>query len=143
MTLDHIEHEILRTDFNEARIHMALVCASKGCTILAGVPYTGEALNEQLNYYTALFVNNPDKIRLDQEKNTVFLSKYFQWFGEDFVPAYGTDKKFTSFNEIERAALNFISRYVSEDDQQYLADDGYSIEYLGYDWSLNELEEKE
>ncbi len=142
MTLDHIEHNILRTDFNEPRIHMALVCASKGCAKLARVPYAGETLNEQLNYYTALFVNNPEKIRIDKEKNTVFLSKYFQWFGDDFVPTYGTTDSFKNYNEIERAALNFISMYVSEEDRQYLAKGGYSIEYLGYDWSLNEQDEK-
>ena len=143
MTLDHIEHEILRTEFKEPRIHMAIVCASKGCAKLANEPYTGDRLEEQLVQYTRLFVNNPEKIRIDKQNNTVYLSKYFQWFGEDFVPVYGTDEQFISFNEIERAALNFISRYVSEEDQQYLAETGYSIKYLGYDWSLNEQEEKE
>jgi hypothetical protein len=142
MTLDHIEHEILRKDFNEPRIHMAIVCASKGCAKLANEPYTGDQIDEQLDSYTHLFVNNPEKIRIDVQNKTVYLSKYFQWFGEDFIPTYGTDEEFTSFNETERAALNFIRNYLNEDERLFLNEGEYTIEILSYDWSLNEQEEK-
>jgi hypothetical protein len=37
----------------------------------------------------------------------------------------------------ERAALNFISGYVSQDDQAYLSKGDYKLSYLDYDWSLN------
>ncbi len=142
ITLDHIEHGILRKQFNEPRIHMALVCASKGCAQLANVPFIGENLDEQLDHYANLFVNNPEKVRIDQEKKVVHLSSYFKWYGQDFVKTYGTDEKFKKFNDAERASLNFISKYLNEEDRTHLINEDYSIKYLKYDWSLNEQKEK-
>ena len=43
-TLDNIEHDIIRKDFNEPRIHMALVCAAMSCPILRNEAYTSEKL---------------------------------------------------------------------------------------------------
>jgi len=138
MTLDHIEHEILRKEFNEPRIHMAIVCASKGCAQLANKPYTGDELINQLDHNTNLFFKNPEKFRIDRDKNTVRLSPYFKWFGKDFIKTYGTDERFAEHSETERAALNFIGNYLTGADQEYLATTKYGIRYLHYDWSLNE-----
>ena len=44
LTLDHIEHQILRQEFNQPGIHVALVCAAKSCPLLRTEPYTGEKL---------------------------------------------------------------------------------------------------
>jgi len=49
MTLNRIEHEILRKRFDEPRIHLALVCAAMGCPTIRNDPYDSERLDEQLD----------------------------------------------------------------------------------------------
>ena len=138
MTLDEIEHTVLRVEFNEPRIHIALVCAALGCPPLRNEPYSGEQLDAQLNDQARKFFNNPLKFRLDTQTATVGLSPIFKWFGADFVKTYGTDKKFSDRSDPERAVLNFISTYLDDSDLRYLTTGAYSIDYLDYDWSLNE-----
>lgn len=138
MTLDGIEHETLRAKFNEPRIHVALVCAARGCPPLRNEPYTGAKLDSQLDDQAAKFLKNPEKFRIDRNNQKVYLSPIFDWFGQDFVKTYGTDKEFSGFSEKERAVLNFVGRYLAPADKAYLLKGGFSIEYLKYDWSLNE-----
>jgi len=138
MTLDGIEHGTLRANFNEPRIHVALVCAAKGCPPLRNEPYVGPKLDAQLDDQAAKFVKDRGKFRIDRDNNKVCLSSIFDWFGDDFVKTYGTDKEFSRFAEKERAVLNLIGRYVVPADRNYLLKGGFAIEYLKYDWSLNE-----
>ncbi len=142
MTLNQIEHDTLRTQFDEPRIHMALVCAAMGCPPLRNEPYLGDKLDAQLDDQTRRFLAHPDKFRIDRDANTVFLSPIFKWFGQDFVKRYGTDQKFTNHNDAQRAVLNFASRYLEPDDRRYLETGTYRIEYTDYDWSLNQQETK-
>ncbi len=138
MTLDGIEHSTLRAKFNEPRIHMALVCAAMGCPPLRNEPYTGAKLDAQLGDQAAKFLRNPEKFRIDRNNSKVNLSSIFNWFGQDFVKTYGTVKEFSGFSKKERAVLNFISRYLAPADRAFLLKSGFTIEYLKYDWSLNE-----
>lgn len=138
MTLEDIEHETLRAQFNEPRIHMALVCAAKGCPPLRNEPYVGDRLDEQLGDQTRRFLSHPQKFRLDRTNGRVYLSSIFQWFGEDFVKTYGTDEKFKGHSQAERAVLNFISPHLDAISRAYLDSAKYDIAYLDYDWSLNE-----
>jgi len=138
ITLDTIEHSILRKEFNEPRIHMAIVCASKGCAPLRNEPYSGDKLEIQLREQSLNFLSSPLRLFIDEKKKVVNLSPYFKWFGEDFIKTYGTSAGFSGFNEIERASLNFISGYIPEAQRSYLAKGDYRINYLDYDWSLNE-----
>jgi Protein of unknown function, DUF547 len=138
MTLDGIEHSTLRVKFNEPRIHMALVCAAMGCPPLRNEPYTGAKLAARLDDQATKFLKNPEKLRIDRSNNKVHLSPIFDWFGQDFVKTYGTDKEFSGFSGKERAVLNFVSRYLEPADRAFLLKGGFSIEYLKYDWSLNE-----
>ncbi len=138
LTLDQIEHEILRKEFQEPRIHMALVCAARGCPPIRSEPYTGRDLDGQLDDQARQFLANPEKFRIDRAAKEVRLSSIFKWFGEDFVPVYGTDDRFKSHDEEERAVLNFIQRYLEDKDKQFLLNEDYDIKYLDYDWTLNE-----
>jgi hypothetical protein len=138
MTLDDIEHRELRSKYNEPRIHMALVCAALGCPILRNEPFTGRRLDEQLDDQARRLLKDPKKFRLDRNQARVYLSSIFKWFGKDFVKTYGTSEKFTKFNESERAALNFVGRYIDPDERRYLEKGAFTIEYPHYDWTLNE-----
>jgi len=138
MTLDDIEHRTLRKEFDEPRIHVALVCAAMGCPPLLNEPFVGERLDAQLDGQARRFLNNRKRFRIDREQGRVYLSPIFKWFGKDFVKSYGTDDKFSGHSEAQRAVLNFVSKYLSEEDRTYLSTGKFSIGYLDYGWSLNE-----
>ncbi len=143
VTLDGIEHEILRRQFAEPRIHMALVCAAKGCPPLRWEPYRGERLDAQLEDQTVRFLRDPNKLRLDPEGGRVSLSSIFEWFGQDFVAHYGTDDAFQGRPPEERAVLRFVADRLEGEAREFLLAGRYEVHYLDYDWSLNEQEPKE
>ena len=90
MTLDNIEHDTLRSQFDEPRIHVALVCAALGCPPLRNEPYISAKLESQLDDQARRFFKDPGKFRVDREEGRVYLSSIFKWFGGDFVKAYGS-----------------------------------------------------
>jgi len=141
VTLNQIEHEILRKEFKEPRIHVAIVCASVGCPDLRSEAYTADGINDQLESQSERFVNNPSKgVQIETERKTVKLSKIFNWFGEDFVEKYGNTGFFKDRSLKERAVLNFAVKHLkSEEERKFLESDKFKISDLDYDWSLNEL----
>ena len=94
LSLDEIEKGILRSRYDEPRIHFALVCASQGCPLLRANAYRPEQLPAQLEEDAARFINNPDKVHYSAGDRTLYLSKIFKWYRSDFlaqadsVPAY-------------------------------------------------------
>jgi len=114
--LNTIEHEILRKQFDEPRIHFAINCASFSCPRLRNEAYETEKLEEQLEEQASLFINNPDK-NLISSSNTK-LSKLFSWFESDFLKDGGVKSFIKKYNQ----SLNENSK----------------IEYLEYIWTLNE-----
>lgn len=120
-TLDNIEHDIIRPRFYDPRVHFAVNCASQSCPPLIDKPYQAETLDEQLNKNTIAFVNDADFNYL--QGSTLYVSKIFTWFSEDFG---GDIRGF--FQKYAQGALRAeLDRLGKEVD----------IEYLDYDWSLN------
>ena len=142
MTLNQIEHEVLRKKFNEPRIHMALVCAAMGCPALRAKPYTGSKLNAQLDDQARRFLKKPDKFRIDRNAGRIYLSSIFKWFGQDFEKKYPTDRQFKDRDKALQAVLNFISKYLDKKDRDYLLAGKYKVKYTEYDWKLNEKPKK-
>ncbi len=138
MTLDYIEHEILRKQFDEARIHMAVNCASIGCPPLLGEPYTGVRLAKQLAAQGRRFLAIPGRFRIDRDKKRVYLSPIFKWFGEDFESRYTPESGFEGHGDRMKAVLNFVAGHVDSDDAEWLRDSTYRTSFLDYDWGLNE-----
>ena len=121
VTLDHLEHDILRPVFKDPRVHFAVNCASKSCPPLLNEPYTGAALDGQLETAASAFINDPQSNYL--KGDTLYVSRIFKWFGEDF----GNDiRKFVQ----SYARGEFAGRLEGQGD-------GLTIRYLDYDWSLN------
>lgn len=143
VTLEEIEHEILRKEFNEPRIHMAIVCASISCPDLRNKAYMSEKLEEQLRDASINFVNNPYKgVSIDQQDGKVKFSKIFKWFGEDFIQNYGNEKLISNYSLKENAVLNFTAEYIQSDEtREYLMNNKLKIGYLGYDWHLSDLQD--
>ncbi|MFC2164902.1 DUF547 domain-containing protein [Acidobacteriota bacterium] len=137
LTLDDIEHEILRKKFREPRIHFALNCASKGCPVLRKEPYTGDKLDLQLEAQTKLFLSNRQNFYIDKIKKKVYLSSIFKWYGKDFIDVYSPKSGFAKRNKKEKAVLYFISLHLEEEDSALLDEGNLGVKYLKYDWSLN------
>ena len=109
MSLDHVEHEIIRKRFREPRIHFALVCAARSCPPLRREAYTGGRLDAQLDAQARIFIaGSPDKNRVDVASSTVYLSPIFTWFKEDFGLDLG----------------RFLARYVPDGPERRLLEGG-------------------
>ena len=122
ISLDEIEDDTLRAQFREPRIHFALVCAARSCPPLRGEAYRGADLDRQLDDQARAFLNDVTKNRIDAKTKTLYLSSIFDWFGGDFEAAAGT-------------VPDYIAQYVGGHDLRLSA---YRIEYLDYDWALNQ-----
>ncbi len=136
MTLNDIEHQVLRVDYDEPRIHAALVCAAISCPPLRDEPFVAERLEQQLDGQTRRFLDR--SFRIDRDAGKVYLSKILDWYGADFVNSFDPAAGFAGHSAAERAVLSFISGYLGAADQAYLRDGDYEVEYSAYDWSLNE-----
>ena len=135
-TLNDIEHDMLRKDFNEPRIHVALVCAAISCPPLRNEPYLSNTLDAQLKNQTIKFASSPYGFKLDRQEQKVYLSSIFKWYGQDFESRYGIEDKFEG-NDRQRAVLNYLSPTLDDQSQQFLQQADYQVKYLDYDWSLN------
>lgn len=141
LNLAYLEHEILRKKFNEPRIHVAMVCAAMGCPPLRNEPYEGKKLDGQLDDQSRKFLSDPLKFR--HEKNVLYLSPILKWFAKDFIKKYGSKEAYAGYKGKEGAVLRFIAKYLKEDQKKWLKyKQRQKIEYLGYDWTLNEQRPK-
>jgi len=119
--LDWIEHGKLRKDYNEPRIHFAINCASIGCPHLRSEAYTGSQLESQLRSATLDFLRDREKNYYDPKSNTLYLSKIFEWFEEDFIRNSGSILEF-----LKKQDPNFGNWKGNP-----------KIRYTDYDWNLN------
>ena len=142
MTLDEIENGVLRKTLREPRAHMALVCASLGCPSLRGEAYVSARLRNQLDEQAILFLRDSSKFHVERREGRVYLSRIFKWFAKDFIPNYEPSAGFEGPAPGTRAALNFIARYIADDDARFVIAGGYEVLHLDYDWSLNEVAAK-
>jgi hypothetical protein len=118
MDLNNIEHGILRKKFDDPRIHMALVCASKSCPMLLNNAYDPVRLDDQLTKQTKTFLNDATRNKITNEKAQ--LSMIFKWYSGDFEKNGGSVRSF----------INTYSATKIRSDAK--------ITYNEYDWSLNE-----
>lgn len=124
-TLNNIEHDVIRKQFNEPRIHLALVCASKGCP---GLRWYGVSdLEKQLESVTITYLKDPERNKYSPGKNELKISNIFKWYQEDF------DKKFGSVK-------GFIAPRIAkdEDEKKAILSQDTKIGYFDYDWTLND-----
>jgi len=123
LSQDDIEHEILRKQFKDPRIHFAIICASMGCPPLPRLAYTEENVQTRLEEETRKYLNSPRGTRIDRAENTLHVSKLFDWFATDFIQKSGS-------------TLAFMQPYLHEEVRIFLERDPV-ISYLEYNWALN------
>lgn len=129
--LDWVEHEVIRGQaseyegFEEPRIHFAVNCASVGCPSLLPEAFLADRLDEQLEKASRSFIQDESRNRFDSESQTLYLSKIFEWYGGDFDSAGGVQR--------------FVSTRMTGDMKlQERIKNSQSLQYLEYDWNLNE-----
>lgn len=123
LSLDDLEHGILRPVFRDPRVHYALNCASLGCPSLGTEAITGAKLEVQLDQAARAFINDPRGVNASAK--TLRVSSIYSWFQDDF----GGDEA----GVISHLKL-FASPALSERLDRFKRIDGYD-----YDWNLNDV----
>lgn len=126
LDLDEVEHKIIRVEFKEPRIHMALVCAALSCPPLRAEAFEGPRLNEQLHEQTRTFLRERQtENRLDLGNSIIHLSPIFDWYREDF-------------GKTDANILRFVAAYFDgAGERSAFQGSRLKIEFTEYDWSLN------
>jgi hypothetical protein len=126
LTLDDVEHEIVRKEFREPRIHFALVCAAVSCPPLRPEAYTGARLEAQLDQQARAFLlSTPAANRVDPTSRRVDLSPIFDWYRQDF----GGD---------DAALGRYLAAFHPPGPARELLLSGdFRVEWTAYDWALN------
>lgn len=133
-SLDQIEHDILRPQYNEPRIHFAVVCASISCPPLRPEAYRASVLDEQLRDQTASFLaDNQHGVTL--AVNQLRVSRIFKWFGKDF--AQFAPKQCRSGQQKAGVAA-FVAHYLGSTVLEQYCAGSIKLKYLDYDWRLND-----
>ncbi len=121
ISLDDIEHRILRPIWKDPRIHFVLNCASIGCPDLMPEVYESEKIDEQLNNAARRFINQAKGVSFVGKR--LILSSIFDWYEEDFRDQAGVMKELKSFANSK--LLQQLNAYRGR------------ISYR-YDWKLNQ-----
>jgi uncharacterized membrane protein YdjX (TVP38/TMEM64 family) len=129
LTLDNIEHDIVRKEFGEPRIHFALVCAAMGCPPLRSEAYVAARLNEQLQDQGVKFIRqSPSKNRVDVAGKTLYVSLIFNYYKKDFG---GT----------EQSVGKYLAPWypAGSPERTFLEQGQYTFTQTDYDWTLNSV----
>jgi hypothetical protein len=132
-SLDRIEHEMLRQPgvYDEPRVHFALNCASLGCPMLREEAYVAARLDAQLEAQARRFLSDRTRNRYDPRSGRLEVSKIFDWYGKDWT---------------RRGSLAaYFARYAglladAADDRRRIVEQKVGIEFLDYDWTLNDAD---
>lgn len=132
LTLNEMEHQARM--LGDLRVHFALVCASSSCPVLRSEAYVPERIEAQLQDQAVQFLGDPSRgMRI--EGSTLLVSKIFDWYKADFVPAseLGWLGRLTPEKLLPR-----IQPYLDRRTAEAIRSRQLAPAFLDYDWSLNE-----
>ena len=118
ITLNDIEHKLLRGNFKDARFHFVLICGAVGCPPLIDKAYLPETLDLQMEKQTKMALNGPF-LKVNTKKKRVEASQIMEWYKEDF----------TMNNKSE---IDFINTYRTEK-----IPNNFKLSYFPYNWTVN------
>lgn len=124
LSLDDIEHEILRPQFKDPRIHYGVNCASIGCPNLMAKPWTASTLDADLDAAARDYINHPRGVTVAGD-GRITVSSIYSWFQEDF----GGSKA---------GVLDHLRQYAGPELKKKL-EGKTSYDADDYDWSLNSV----
>ena len=136
LTLNDLEHNIIRKRFLDPRIHFYLNCGAVSCPPLKARAIAEKATDAELEEGARAFINDPANVRFDASTRTLYLSKIFDWYEGDFL----------NYLRVKRGAASpqiadYIKLYLTGEPAQALARvpaDQLRVKHLDYDKSLNE-----
>lgn len=124
LTLDDIENRL--REMKDARIHFAIVCASRSCPPLAGRAYTAAGLEAALDAQARAFIGDPSKNVIDRAGARLALSKIFDWNRKEFERDGGSIPKYVARYVAPPSAVSWVATFPKDP------------EFLEYDWALNQ-----
>lgn len=130
--LDDIEQGMIRApgSFDDARIHMAVNCASIGCPALRDEAYVADKLDVQLENSVVRFLSDHSRNRFNPQSGRLEVSKIFDWYAKDFAVRTGS---------VESWLSAYADRLTDDSRQQQLIrEKKVRLGYLDYDWMLND-----
>ena len=119
ITLNNIEHKLLRGQFNDARFHFVLVCGALGCPPLISQAYLPNTLSDQLENQTKIALNG-DFLRVNTKNKRVEVSQIMEWYKEDFTMNGKSEIDFINIYRTDKIPSNF------------------KLKYFPYDWKINQ-----
>ncbi len=128
-SLNQIEHEQIRPNFAEPRVHFALVCAAVGCPPLRNEAYDASRLEDQLREQTEYVHQHETWFQFARDPPTLRLTKLYNWYGDDFEQTAGS-------------VPAFAARYSPSLRKVFDAGSVPALRWLPYDWSLNSRQNK-
>lgn len=126
LSFGDIEHEILRPEFQDARVHAAINCASESCPPLLSEAFVATKLESQLSSAMEAFLGDPSRNLLNEASGRLELSSIFDWFAEDFELEEGTVQA-------------YVARHAGLASTEWVPT--ASLSYLDYSWVLNDAVE--
>lgn len=115
-SLNDIEHQILRKEYKDPRIHFAVNCASVSCPKLLNQAFEANSLENQLEKATRLFINNAQKNKITANK--IVISKLFEWYADDFKGG--------------QSVIEYLNQY-----SKITIKPNAEVAFMEYDWNLN------
>ncbi len=126
LSLNDIEHLILRPRFKDPRVHAAVNCASIGCPPLKSKAFRAGKLEKQLSEQFSDWLADPTRNLFTKASKKAEISMIFKWFEKDF-------------EQDGKTALDWIVIYAPEESAAWLKDKtAVKLRYLDYNWKLNQ-----
>ncbi len=126
LSLNHIEHDILRKRFRDARLHAAIHCASESCPVLRPEPYVAERLGAQLDEQSRIWLADATRNRFDPQTGSMQISEIFRWYEADFARDGGS-------------VQGWIAKYAPPETAAWLKDaKDVKVGYIDHSWKLDD-----
>ena len=129
LSLDNLEHGLIRPLFKDPRAHFVVNCASVSCAPLPSQALTGSSLESQLEYAARRTLSSPDYVRVEGDR--LLVTKLLDWFSADFTTP--------GFHGAQKSLPGYVHPYASEEVSRFLDEAGGDppLAFMDYDWSLN------
>jgi hypothetical protein len=130
ISLNDLEHGMIRPTFREPRIHVALVCAARSCPSIRAEAYAALRVRDQLQDQSVLFANSPKYVKFDAAANELKLNKILSWYGDDWNERYPQGGYLSWINELASDPL-------IKDATVAAINGDISVAFFDYDWTIN------
>ncbi|AWV88050.1 DUF547 domain-containing protein [Bradymonas sediminis] len=131
LSLDDIEHGLIRPVYKDSRIHFAVNCASIGCPPLQAFAFEGEKIDAQLDLAARKTLQDTRYVRIEGDK--LKISVLLNWYGDDFI---GED-----YSPRSKTLAAYVARFGTPEVRAFVEkhQGAPSVGFIDYDWSLNDV----